>query len=410
MTGGDLGSAGLIALSCALAVGLLGLWVGWLLRRHSIRWQLGLVALVAVAASYLGLVAVAQQMLISDHDLAVVTVVSSLAGVIALVVALALGRTLVRWSEALRAEVRRVGTGAPYAPVPAQPRGPREFRDLADELADAHRRLDESATRERRLEESRRELVSWVSHDLRTPLAGMRAMAEALDDDMAPDPARYHRQIRAEVDRMTDMVDDLFELSRIHAGTLRIRPERVPLTDLVSDAVAGADPLARARRIRLDGGVQAGVEVVADPAGLSRVISNLLMNAIRHTPADGVVEIHGRSTAGGIELTVTDRCGGIPADDLPRVFDVAWQGDAARTPGGLDEGRHDRGAGLGLAIVKGIVEAHRGRILVENVENVENVESGVGCRFLVHLPQDQAAHEAAREATDDAGPAPAHGS
>lgn len=391
MSGGSLLDAGLTAAACALVVGLVGLGVGWLLRRRSLRWQLGLVALVAVAASYLGLVAVTQQMLISERDLAVVTVVSTLSGAIALVVALALGRTLVAWSAALRAEVRRVGAGAPYAPGPEArgSRGPREFRDLADELADAHRRLDDAATRERRLEESRRELVSWVSHDLRTPLAGMRAMAEALDDDMVADPARYHRQIRADVDRMTDMVDDLFELSRIHAGSLRVRPERMPLTDLVSDAVAGADLLAQERRVRLDGGVEPGVEVVADPAGLSRVIANLLTNAIRHTPAGGVVEIRGRTTAdGGVELVVSDRCGGIPEADLPRLFDVAWQGDAARTPSGpspVADGHHgrrtDRGAGLGLAIVKGIVEAHDGRI------EVANLAPAVGCRFLVHLPQ-----------------------
>jgi signal transduction histidine kinase len=379
MSSGDLTSVVVIAGTCAVLVGLLGLALGWGLRRQSIRWQLGLVALVAVSGSYVGVLAVAQQMLISDHDLAVVTVVSSVAGVIALLVALALGRTLVRWSHSLRAEVRRVGAGAPYDPTPAatQDHAPREFRDLAAELADARRRLEESGRRERRLEESRRELVSWVSHDLRTPLAGMRAMAEALDDGMVEDTGRFHRQIRADADRMAGMVDDLFELSRIHAGTLTIRPERVPLTDLVSDAVAGADTLARLRRVRLDGGVEPGVEVVADPSGLSRVISNLLMNAIRHTPADGLVEIHGRAVAGGIELSVSDSCGGIAEHDLPRLFDVAWQGSAARTPSASSL---DRGAGLGLAIVKGIVEAHQGRI------EVENLLSGLGCRFLVRLP------------------------
>jgi len=173
------------------------------------------------------------------------------------------------------------------------------------------------------------------------------------------------------------MVDDLFELSRIHAGTLRIRPERVPLGDLVSDAVASADPVARARRVRLGGEVEDGVEVVADPAGLSRVIANLLSNAIRHTPADGVVEIHGGRVAGGVELSVSDSCGGIESHDLPRLFDVAWQGDAARSPG---VSARERGAGLGLAIVRGIVEAHEGRI------EVVNVAPGVGCRFVVRLP------------------------
>ena len=152
----------------------------------------------------------------------------------------------------------------------------------------------ESRDREVALEQSRRELVSWVSHDLRTPLAGLRAMTEALEDGLADDPARYHAQMRAEVERMVRMVDDLFELSRIHAGVLRLSPQPVALGDVVSEALASADSVARARGVRLDGAVDEGVLVNADPAGLSRVVSNLLMNAIRHTPADGVVEVRGR--------------------------------------------------------------------------------------------------------------------
>jgi signal transduction histidine kinase len=230
-----------------------------------------------------------------------------------------------------------------------------------------------------RLEDSRRELVSWVSHDLRTPLAGMRAMTEALEDGMAEDPARYHRQIRAEVDRMVRMVDDLFELSRIHAGVLTLSPETVALTDVVSEALAGADPVARARSVRLGGSVEQGLAVTADPVGLSRVISNLVMNAVRHTPADGTVEIRGRSVPDGVELSVSDQCGGMSEKDLERVFDLAWRGGAARTPDRTEELAGVAGAGLGLAIVRGIVEAHRGVVRVEN-------RAPVGCRFLVRLP------------------------
>ena len=221
--------------------------------------------------------------------------------------------------------------------------------------------------REARLEESRRELVSWVSHDLRTPLAGMRAMTEALEDGIAADPERYHRQIRAEVDRMVRMVDDLFELSRIHAGVLRMQPGAGDRCgDLVSEAIAGADPVARARSVRLGGSVEDGVEVTADAAGLSRVMTNLIMNAIRHTPPTASVEIRGRAVPDGVELSVTDECGGISEEDMERVFDVAWRG-AARADPGRRLATDGRGAGLGLAIVKGIVEAHRGVVGVENV-------------------------------------------
>ena len=145
--------------------------------------------------------------------------------------------------------------------------------------------------------------------------------------------------------------------------------------DLVSEALAGADPVARERNVRLGGQVEQGLELVADPAELSRVISNLVMNAIRHTPADGVVSVEGRSVPDGVELSVSDGCGGLSEEDMARVFDVGWQGSAARSP---EPSTHGRGAGLGLAIVRGIVEAHAGKVAVAN--------ESAGCRFRVLLP------------------------
>ncbi len=246
---------------------------------------------------------------------------------------------------------------------------------MSAELRRTHERLAESRERGRALESSRRELVAWVSHDLRTPLAGLRAMTEALEDDLVDDPARYHAQMRTEVERMTRLVDDLFELSRIHSGALRLSVEEVSLGDVISDALAGADPVARAQGVRLWGAVDDGARVLADARELSRVVSNLLMNAIRHTPSDGTVEVSGRITVHGVEVTVRDECGGIPDEDLGRVFDVAWRGNHARTP---EPDAPTTGAGLGLAIVRGIVEAHRGSVDVTN--------EAPGCRFLVRLP------------------------
>jgi signal transduction histidine kinase len=318
-------------------------------------------------------------MFLSAHDFDVVLLVSLVGGVVSVGVAVAVGAAFARWSRAMRDEARRFGASGEFS---AGGRGPAELQAVQEELARTSRRLREAHEAEARLEESRRELVSWVSHDLRTPLAGLRAMTEALEDGLAEDPPRYHRQMRAEVDRLVRMVDDLFELSRIHAGVLRLSPQPVALGDLVSEAIAGADPVARAGRVRIGGHVEDGLELVADPAGLSRVISNLLMNAIRHTPADGVVEVHGRAVDDGVELSVLDGCGGLSEDDMARVFDVAWQGSAARSPAPLPgegaAGVPGSGAGLGLAIVQGIVEAHRGRVAVAN--------QAPGCRFQVHLP------------------------
>lgn len=377
MSGEQLQIIGVAAASAAL-VGVVGLAAAWLLRRRSIRWQLSLVAVVAALSVIVGVVGAAQLMFISEHDWTVVSLVAVVAGLVTVAVALALGAAIAHWSASLREDARRLAVPGPFEP---SGRGPAEFRDLSGELARTSEKLEASRAREARLESSRRELISWVSHDLRTPLAGMRAMTEALEDGMAPDPERYRSQIRIEVDRMVRMVDDLFELSRIHAGVLRLEPETVLVGDLVSEAIAGADPVARARSVRLDGSVEEGIAITADPAGLSRVVSNLLMNAIRHTPADGVVEVHGRTVSDWVELSVTDGCGGIDSADMARVFDVAWQGERARTPD--PEAGQVRGAGLGLAIVKGIVEAHRGVI---GVENIARGSTPVGCRFHVRLP------------------------
>ncbi|MGB0099552.1 MAG: HAMP domain-containing sensor histidine kinase [Nocardioides sp.] len=370
----------LVAAACAAAVGVLGLLAAWLLRNRSIKWQLGLIVVVTIGSVLAGVVAVARLMFLSPHDWEVVTLVAGVSGLVALVVALALGAAISRWSRALREGARTLDAHGSYV---ADPRGPSELQELSAELAQTSERLEESRLREARLEESRRELISWVSHDLRTPLAGMRAMAEALEDEMTDDPARYHQQIRVEVDRMVQMVDDLFELSRIHAGVLRISPETVALGDLVSEAIAGADPVARARSVRLGGSVETGIEVTADAAGLSRVMTNLIMNAIRHTPADGSVEIRGRVVPDGVELSVRDQCGGIAGDEMDRLFDLAWRGSPARTPDPAVGGPGgEQRAGLGLAIVKGIVEAHQGTVEVENVGS----PLPLGCRFRVLLP------------------------
>ncbi|MGY3060936.1 signal transduction histidine kinase [Streptomyces sp. TE3672] len=359
----------LFAFLGAAAAGLLGALVLRLSRHRSLAVSLSVVAAVAVTAMLAGTLAVAWAMFLSPHDLTVVTTVVAMAAVVSLVTAMLLGRWVAARSRDLTLAARSFGDGgtfaAPEAPATA------ELAALTRELAATSTKLDASRARERALETSRRELVAWISHDLRTPLAGLRAMSEALEDGMAVDSGRYLRQIRTEVERMNDMVGDLFELSRIHAGSLTLSPTRISAHDLVGDALAGADPLAREHGVRLVGDRVEAVPVEVDGKEMSRVLGNLLINAIRRTPADGTVAVAAHRTGGGgVVLSVTDGCGGIPEEDLPRVFDTGWRGSHARTP--------PAGAGLGLAIVRGIVEAHAGRAEVRNVTG--------GCCFEVTLP------------------------
>jgi signal transduction histidine kinase len=376
----DVTAIALVAAAYSGSVGLAGLAVAYLLRRRSLRVATVVVAAVAVLVLVAGLVGTSRAMFLSSHDFAVATEVALIAGVIALGFAVLVGETLARRSRSIQREARAFGESGTFEAGTRS--GPAELADLATELERTSRRLQAAKDRERRLESSRRELVAWVSHDLRTPLAGIRAMAEALEDGLAEDPDRYHMRISSEVERMSRMVDDLFELSRLHVGAFEITPESVALGDLVSEAIAGADPIAHARGVRIGGAVEGEVMVSVDPARMSRVLLNLLTNAIRHTPTDGTVEITGRAGAGGVEVSVHDACGGIPEDELPRVFDVAWRGSAARSPEDGLSGAPGTGAGLGLAIVKGIVEAHRGSVVVRNEEP--------GCRFLVRLPAESA--------------------
>jgi signal transduction histidine kinase len=171
-------------------------------------------------------------------------------------------------------------------------------------------------------------------------------------------------------------LDDLFELSRINAGALQLTLNSVSLGDVVSDAVASAAPVAAVRGVRLVAAETGWPTVEGSEPELSRVVANLLRNAIRNTPPDGTVTLTGGQSENAGWLAVTDGCGGIPSADLPRVFDVAFRGASARTPAA--DGTEGGGGGLGLAIVRGLVEAHRGEVAVTNVDG--------GCRFVVRLP------------------------
>ena len=324
----DLVLIGLYALAAGGAVTLAGAGVLRLVRGRSIAVHVCTLLAIAVAAVVAGVVAVAQAMFLSAHDLQVVLVTVGAAAVVSLAAGAVFGRRLAR-----------------------------------------------AATWAAQAEAGRRELVAWVSHDLRTPLAGVRAMAEALEDGVVADPgtvAEYHRRIRTEADRMSGLVDDLFELSRITSGAVCLTPAPVPLADLVSDAIATTAPLAASRGIRVVAAESGWPVVTASEPELARVIANLLVNSVRYTPERGTVRIDAGRDAGDVWLAVSDTCGGIPDADLPRVFDVAFRGSRARTPGGLS------GGGLGLAIVRGLVEAQGGRVRAANV--------GAGCRFEVRLP------------------------
>jgi signal transduction histidine kinase len=343
-------------------------------RRRSITLLAIVAALAPVLATAIGVIWAASEMFLMTHDLVVLGVVLVAAGTVAVIIALTVGRSVARTSAEVTGMARRLTEVGHVEDVTAG-NGPVELAALARELETTSARLREARSQAEATERSRRELVAWVSHDLRTPLAGIRAMIEALEDGVVTDTDtvdRYHATIGLETERLSCLVDALFELSRIQAGALRLDTESVPLDELIRDAVDASRPGAGNVQLVVCSDDPAPV-VEMSPSEMVRVVRNLIDNAVRHTPGGGQVVVAAGSDRHGAWLAVSDGCGGIPAADLPRVFETGYRGDTARTPG---DGR----GGLGLAVAQGLVDAHGGRIEVRNV--------GPGCRFTVRLPWD----------------------
>jgi signal transduction histidine kinase len=387
---------GLTLASC-LAVGLIGFALLHFVRYRSLRQQLTIAMLLPVVAVATTVLINVQLMFLSTHD--------SLVILIALLVSLllaALGAWLVvrRISRASR----RVGAGLHElvsdsangarvtAAAPAEVAAPRELAQVLEDLGETRRTLAESRARQRAAEQSRQELVSFMSHDLRTPLAGLRALSEGLEDGVITDVPRAMSQLRVTVARMSVLVDDLFALSRVQ-GTREAKPQTmVSLTELISDVSSESVAAAAAQGVRLEVDLPDDdrLAVLGSSDDLARALTNLTTNAIRHTDAGLTVRLEGRRVDDGhIRVAVIDSCGGIPETNLFRVFDAGWRGSPSRSG-------DDGGAGLGLAIARGVVESHDGEISVRNV--------GGGCRFELALPipkpADVSASVVARAATD----------
>jgi signal transduction histidine kinase len=251
-----------------------------------------------------------------------------------------------------------------------------EMASLAHTFNDMAARLQAADEQQRELDRLRRNLIAWAGHDLRTPLASIRAIVEALADGVVDDPEtvdRYLRTAKREIGSLSLLIDDLFELAQLEAGGLRLELVPNSISDLLSDTMESFSELAARQDVALEGSATPGVDpVLMDAQQIGRVLSNLLGNALRHTPAGGAVRVRAIRTAESVRVEINDTGEGIDAEDLPHVFERFYRGEKSRS-------RATGGAGLGLAIAKGIVEAHGGQIGVDSAP-------GEGTRFFFTLP------------------------
>jgi signal transduction histidine kinase len=372
---------GLTVAACA-AIGSVGAWLLHLVRRNSFRHQLTIATLVPVLAVAATVLINVRFMFLSAHDSLVVLVALGTSLVLAVLVAYLVMRRILLAFVHVGAGLHQLvedSSRPAAAPVPTvgaapAPVLPSELARVVDDLAVTRRTLAESRARERMAEQSRRELVSFMSHDLRTPLAGLRALSEALEDGVIEDVPRALAHLHSTVNRMTGLVDDLFALSRVQ-GPLETKLETlVSLSEIITDVASELTATATAREVQLEVVVpdRDRLAVLGAPDDLTRALANLVANAIRHTDAGLTVRLLGqRADDGRIQVAVVDACGGIAEENLARLFDTGWRGSPSR-------GGDDGGAGLGLAIARGVVHSHDGQIAVSNVAG--------GCRFEVDLP------------------------
>ncbi|HMO58503.1 MAG TPA: ATP-binding protein [Roseiflexaceae bacterium] len=364
----------------SLALG--GVAVAWLRSGRGRLWlQMTLTYAIGVGLALFNIFLTARLMFISERDLPILVTLLLFAGVASLALGVALALLIAGRVAVINDGARRIAAGD--LSVRVATRGSDELTDLAHEFNRMAERLAQADTERTRQEVARRDLIGAVSHDLRTPLASLSVMLEALADGMVDDPAtttRYLATMRGQIKQLSNLIDDLFELSQIDAGALHLAIERVAAIDLVSDAIEGLRPQAAAQGITLHGSVAAGLPpLLVAPHLIERVLANLVSNAIRHTPPGGQITIHALpadpADSAMLRFEVCDTGEGIAAADLPYIFERFYRSEKSRS-------RSTGGAGLGLAIAHGIIAAHGGRIWIESTPG-----SGTSVLFLLPIAE-----------------------
>jgi signal transduction histidine kinase len=372
-----------LALSATATVG-----VGWLLVRAADR-LLGLSihaksffgGILAGSVALINVFVTAQLMFIStSHDLKLLIALIAFSGVVTVFFSLWIATNISSRIGLVAAAVRTVAEGDLASRVEISGRD--EVARLAQDVNTLANRLLAAENEREAHDREKRDLTTAISHDLRTPLASMRAMVEALDDAVVNDPdevQRYYGTMRREIERLSRMIDDLFELSRIDSGAVRLDLHPVDLQEIASEVVDAMQ--AHARLSEIDLTLQPSLDTQIAPmdgARMERAVSNLVRNALEHTPRGGRVDVSVRRDNGWVALTVSDSGSGIDPHDLQRIWERFYRAEKSRRR--TDHAAEGDGAGLGLAIVRGIVEAHGGEVDAAS-------RAGQGAVFTIRIPR-----------------------
>lgn len=371
---------GLVALylflsgSISLAFGLVAIHIGTK-SSLSIRYKMAAAGVAGSVVALVNVMVTAMLMFLSRHDLTLLMVLLVFSLTISLFFAFLLAGPITSSIQALRIGAQRLAEGDLSTRLEVTSRD--DIADLAVALNTMAEELDNAFRRQRDMEQARKDLIASLSHDLRTPLTSMRAMVEAITDDVVSDRAtlqRYFSNLNREVEHISALIDDLFEISRLDTGTIELQLRPSSVGEILANALDSMEAQAHMKALNLRSELEGELgQVVVDPHKIQRVLYNLIQNAIRHTPADGTIVVKAQDLGSSVQIDVTDTGQGISQEELDKVFDRLYRGEKSRS-------REYGGSGLGLAIAKGIVEAHGGDIWVES-------SLGTGSRFSFSLPR-----------------------
>ncbi len=335
----------------AAAVFVVGLALAALTRR-SLNRRILAVSIAGPLVVGLTTIGGASSMFESSHDTEFVVILTALAIAMAALLVNLLSSPLLRDLNRISEAAKIVGEGDLSARTGIERND--ELGELGFTFDSMAEKIEQAAIERQRLEDERQFMLSSLSHDARTPLTAMRAAVEALQDGIAPDPARYLNSIEHDLRAVEAIVENLFVIGKLDAQQLSLHIEPLDLAQVAEHAADAIEPLAEKHDVSVIVESDGPVHVSASRTETERMINNLLSNSIRHSPASGSVRIVVGNEPSP-SLSVRDEGPGFPEDFVDRAFDQFERADVART-------RAHGGAGLGLAVVRGLAEAQGGRV------------------------------------------------